>query len=403
MARNKEKKTQRPIALTVLVIVLALMVVAVGLIGYYSEGWQNWDRFIPDKGIQQPTEPGDTDGNITGGITDGDGNEMTPGEVYPMPANMVFATTAADNSSITLSATVKPEETSNKNLKWELQWVNASSEWANGKTVTDYITLSAGTGSTATVTCLQAFGEQAKIVVTAESNPEAQAECTLDYAQRLTGIEFSILNGPDGVIDFETNDLIPVEWKDTDEDVNGMELVCDKDTSDVYTLKDEYTVEVEVSMHMNMFATYVLALDNWLNVPDNSLTFHPEHNSKTITSYAEAFSREGLISWLGEENYNLITGSDSVSMISHFRNSYPHMVNFIKGVGEVPGEEKLASAVTKDFGGVDGFKERMGIEFTVSVSGEYGSATEKYTGYFDVANLEVLAESVELSKPSIVF
>ena len=38
---------------------------------------------------------------------------------------------------------------------------------------------------TANVNCLKAFGEQIKVTVTSRVNPEAKAECTLDYARRI--------------------------------------------------------------------------------------------------------------------------------------------------------------------------------------------------------------------------
>ena len=55
-------------------------------------------------------------------VTDGDGNAMESGKVYAMPANMVFATTAAEESNaaegITLQATITPETADNKAVDW---------------------------------------------------------------------------------------------------------------------------------------------------------------------------------------------------------------------------------------------------------------------------------------------
>lgn len=124
-------------------------------------------------------------------VTDGDGNAMESGTVYAMPTNMVFATTAAEQSNaaegITLQATITPDTADNKAVDWNVSFVNSSSSWASGKTVSDYVTVTpASDGAlTATVNCLKAFGEQIKITVVSRANEYASAECTLDYARRI--------------------------------------------------------------------------------------------------------------------------------------------------------------------------------------------------------------------------
>ena len=70
---------------------------------------------------------------------------------------LIFPTT----ESCTLNATIRGE--SNGVLDWTVMWVDPSSEWANGKDVTDYITLSAST-TAATVHFQKDFGEQIKIL-----------------------------------------------------------------------------------------------------------------------------------------------------------------------------------------------------------------------------------------------
>lgn len=124
-------------------------------------------------------------------VVDDKGNMMVSGTTYAMPARMVFATTAAEVSNasegITLTATISPETADNKAVDWSVAFVNPSSSWANGKKVTDYVTVlpSSDGALTATVNCLKAFGEQIIITVTSRANPKAKAECTLDYARRI--------------------------------------------------------------------------------------------------------------------------------------------------------------------------------------------------------------------------
>ena len=134
-------------------------------------------------------------------VTDGEGNPMESGKVYAMPANMVFAATAAEPSDakdgITLKATIDPDTAANQNVDWSVSFVNPSSSWASGKTVTDYVTVTPTSDGalTATVQCLKAFGEQIKITVTSRANEYATAECTVDYARRIT--DFTFYSFPD--------------------------------------------------------------------------------------------------------------------------------------------------------------------------------------------------------------
>lgn len=92
--------------------------------------------------------------------------------------------TASDNS-YTITATVNPSDATNTSVYWSIAWKNESSSWANGKSVSDYITLSSNDNS-ATVTLKTAFGEQAIITAASESNPEVTATCTVDYVERLS-------------------------------------------------------------------------------------------------------------------------------------------------------------------------------------------------------------------------
>lgn len=91
---------------------------------------------------------------------------------------------AASGNSYTITATVTPSDATNQNIDWSIAWKNGSSSWANGKNVNDYITFTFD-GNSATVTLRSAFGEQAIITATSESNPEVTATCTVDYVERI--------------------------------------------------------------------------------------------------------------------------------------------------------------------------------------------------------------------------
>ena len=136
-------------------------------------------------------------------VTDENGNDLSGGKYYAMPAKMAFtAATYADesgnevNNAVTANiiATITPNNAANKKVDWSAAFKNPESEWASGKTLSEYITVTpAADGSLmASVTCYQAFGEQVILTVTSRENAEATASCTIDYKQQLVSYELSV-------------------------------------------------------------------------------------------------------------------------------------------------------------------------------------------------------------------
>lgn len=93
------------------------------------------------------------------------------------------ATNPSNAQSVTLVATTEPADMQDVVLKWSIAWKNASGTWASGKNVNEYVAMDAE-GLQATLTCLQAFGEQILVTVTSVDNPNATATCTIDYRKR---------------------------------------------------------------------------------------------------------------------------------------------------------------------------------------------------------------------------
>ncbi len=104
------------------------------------------------------------------------------------------ASTYANTNSYTLTATITPSNATNQSVDWSVAWNSASSTWASGKTVTDYVTVTpASDGAlTATVTCKKAFGEKIKITVTSRDNSTYSANCVCDYSKKVVG--FTVQN-----------------------------------------------------------------------------------------------------------------------------------------------------------------------------------------------------------------
>lgn len=148
------------------------------------------DWFEQPAGEEIETSDEETSANTEGGAVIG---APVENGIKLMSAKIPVAEFAANGVSAqaeiayTLTATLDPADVIDKTVDWTVEFVNPSSSWATGKTVTDYVTVTptADGALTANVECLQAFGEQIKVVVTSRSNSEAKAECTVDYARRI--------------------------------------------------------------------------------------------------------------------------------------------------------------------------------------------------------------------------
>lgn len=102
---------------------------------------------------------------------------------------------ALADTAYTLTATIEPSDATNKSVDYTAAWKNANSTFASGKNVADYVTVQqASEGSlTATVTCLQAFGEQVIITCTVTDNIDLKAMCTVDYLRKPLGANLTIV------------------------------------------------------------------------------------------------------------------------------------------------------------------------------------------------------------------
>ena len=152
-----------------------------------------------------------------------------------------------ESETLTITATVSPDNSAdNTGLDWSMAFKNPSSEWATGKTLSDYMTLTpsgedAAGSKTVSVKCLKPFGEQVVITATSQDNPAVSASCTADFAQRIesTTLKFGDLNvnlGGDTNVKWELNP--------NGTGVGGATNVT-MEKSDVYTLAEEFTYTVK--------------------------------------------------------------------------------------------------------------------------------------------------------------
>lgn len=118
------------------------------------------------------------------------------------------ATTAADGTTTkTITATVEPAGANEHDpLSWEVAFKDPSSTWANGKIVSDYVTISVSADTlTCTVTCKQAFGEQIVLNVSSKTK-NASASANVDYVKRVTDFTFTVCSEHGDSFDFNMQD-----------------------------------------------------------------------------------------------------------------------------------------------------------------------------------------------------
>ena len=240
---EKNKTIKRLSAVLFAVLLLAALVLSV-----LTKGFTDWQF-----GKEQPTV-NDLNNNIVITPQEGNGGIRLMAEFQP-------EITGSDDDSdyegatLTITATVSPDNSAdNTGLDWSMAFKNPSSEWAAGKTLSDYMTLTpSGTdvagSKTVSVKCLKPFGEQIVITATSQDNPAVSASCTADFAQRIesTTLKFGDLNvnlGGDTNVKWELNP--------NGTGVGGATNVTSS-KSDVYTLAEDFTYTVTLTSNNGFF------------------------------------------------------------------------------------------------------------------------------------------------------
>lgn len=217
---------------------IAFILVGIMIIGIIC-GWFDGSK---QKQNEQQKDVVETGGMVVG-ESEGSGIALMSA-VIPVSEYAVNGISPQAESAVTLTATVTPDIATNKNVDWEIAFKDPSSSWADGKTVTDYVTVTPTSdgAKTATVQCKAAFAEQ--IVITAKSREKQSiaATCTVDYVQKIESISLSIGNVP---INLGGNTDVKI-YIGEDNWNNGGVITLDVTVSEVYTLAE--TIAKSVSL-----------------------------------------------------------------------------------------------------------------------------------------------------------
>lgn len=256
-------------------------------------------------------------------------------------------------SAYTLTATVTPEYASDKSVDYSIVWADPASAWASGKNVIDYLSLSQPNvgGLIALLSCKEAFGEQAVITVTARSNRNATAKCTVDYKQRYIGIS-TTLRDPDpteACVNFSTavnGGSITANLPNTDEySGDFMSARFNLEKSSVYTIPVSGTANV--SYYVKPTAAFVSALEmqntmvaaanmtiskDWTKVTSAEIDLT---ESGMDFSFAARYEQRNYIS----RYLSFLVSNISQDTNGYFTDQYVHFANAVKSVNGNPMEK----------------------------------------------------------------
>lgn len=188
---------------------------------------------------------GDWKGSILNSLEQNHATQLSFGSFFE---NGITLTASAEeisspSNNVHLTATLLPEETTvSRKVDWSIAWKNASSTWAKGKTLNDYVTLTPTSSGalTADLECKQAFGEPIIVTVTSQANPNATATCQVDYAQKVTSAS---LNFGNVAINLGGDTYVEYELRATATGPGGV-VTADMQTSSVYTITQDFQTSV---------------------------------------------------------------------------------------------------------------------------------------------------------------
>lgn len=185
----KQTKSNNNAALKGFALTLVILILAVCVMAAMTDGFVNWNPYgwfdEEPAAEEQPDadNPAEESAPINAAITNSEHVMLT----------MSMATTAAEDGytkSVTLTATVMPEDAPDKSVDWSIAWNEAPTYGDNP--VTDYVTVTPQSdgSNVATVTCLQPFGTDTIIVTVTTRNGGYTATARVSYEGLPTELGF---------------------------------------------------------------------------------------------------------------------------------------------------------------------------------------------------------------------
>ena len=362
-----------------LLVVILLLGAALGIGRAITGSWdiRDWGK-KPDTEQTMPDDKGGNKNKNGGAIV----NESTSNGIKLMSAKIAPVAYAANgisaqaDSAYKLTATVTPADAMNKAVDWSIAWVNGNGTFASGKTVTDYVTVTPTSDGalTANVECKQAFGEQIKVTVTSRDNPAMKAECTVDYAQKVTDMSLSF-----GDIKCVQDNYTLIDWVTGNAATPKGGTVDFNYTTSTYTLAENFNISVDVDLYYSPLG----------KSPFSSLNFKNKNFLSNMTS--AIVNNESVDVYFNETFFvNYLVGNvpNLVPIQGNNWNNNSGAINFVHALFE--GEYENS---------VDSFY----ITITVTLDGTYSDYT--YTTKLAVGSYTHVSDvtGVSVDKSNLVF
>lgn len=336
-------KKQKNIGVKALCSVLIVLLLATIGIAIPSKGFTDWSKFKKNPQVEQPDKPGEQKPG---------GDDVVIEQIEASGILLSAAIASADESGVTqrFTATITPADATDQKVNWSVAFKNAGSEWANGKNISDYVTVTPTSDGSlyADVTCKAAFGEQIILTVTSRDNAEAKATATVDYRKKVIACEIK-LNGSD-------SDVVDFSLAGTSYNITATPVMS------VGTLGNEQSVSISGRRNAE-----------WYNGVHPSLKLSQDNNmSDDFDFTSNSFTTD-------------INFAANMLKVNNYNNLDTKFKNIIK--------RYYVAGIDKTF-----------VEIVVTLTGEDGKNTT-FTKALKIgaANFNQSVEGITLDKPSIIF
>lgn len=367
---SKKQKNIGEKALCSILIILLLATIGIAI---PSKGFTDWSKFKQNKPqVEQPDKPGVVKPD-SGLIID---------QIVANGMLLSTGTAAADedgNMSQLFTATITPSNATNKEVDWAIAFKNPDSEWATGKNIDDYVTVTPTSDGalTATVTCKAAFGEQIELTVTSRSNPEAYAVASVDYAKRLQSASVTV-SGDENYIFDASSSAVTIK-------LFGLEQTKNFTFGTIaYVPEPTDGQSVSAKTFARSFGT--------MSPEDSSVTVSYRIVASDELKAAYAGTASGSVEISAPTEYTILEALFNVDL-------YVYKIN-------TGGKGSQYYALTSSWESISAALNNLsGHAFTlyVKASDSYSEIETAYNVSIDKSNLTTLVSSVALSQGSIIF
>ena len=253
-------------------VIVAVVSILYIVLSVYRKSWNPVKWFdTPQTNIQTENQTQNTQsGLVSPEEVEMNGIKITAATLSA-PMYEAYGATRGAEAALTLTVTPTPADAELTGAKFTIAFKNASSSWATGKTVTEYVTLSQSNEKAATVSCLKAFGEPIVITytVTGEKGESKSATYQLDYRARIISDDdwtFTNVHDSNNVL----GESATIIFKCFDEDLESTLYLSDYTIDTKFTGTAKFTVldylyntcqEKGLTLPNRQFDAYVFCTD----------------------------------------------------------------------------------------------------------------------------------------------